>query len=78
MRVRYAGSVADPVIMCQNERWKSVSRILFQLGIILGSAAFIEMYRRDSVTLETVGWLVGAAGLIYAGWKVLMFLETES
>ena len=74
----YVGRMADPVIMCNNERWKSVSRTLFQIGSVLGSAAFIEMYRRDSMTLETGGWLVGAAGLMYAGWKVLMFLESES
>ncbi len=70
--------MADPVIMCQNERWKSVSRTLFQLGAVLLSAAVIETYRGDSVTLETAGWSIGAAALMYAGWKVLMFLESES
>jgi hypothetical protein len=51
---------------------------MFQLGAVLLSAAVIEMYRNGRATLETGGWLTIAAGLMYAGWKVLTLLESES
>ena len=64
--------------MCQNERWRSASRTLLQLGTVLLSATVIEMYRGGRATLETGVWLTIAAGLMYAGWKVLILLESES
>lgn len=70
--------MADPVIMCANERWKSVSRTLFQLGSLLFAAAIVKIYGSFTLTLETGCWLIAALGITYVGWKVLILLESES
>ena len=70
--------MADPVIMTANERWKSLSRTLFQLGAVLASAATVEIYDDGALSLETAIWLLCALGLMFIGWKVLILLESES
>ena len=69
--------MVDPEIMVANERWKSISRTLFQFGAVLASAAAVELYRDAALTMETVAWSMGASALMFAGWKVLILLEPE-
>lgn len=69
--------MADPQIMVANERWKSLSRTLFQLGAVLLSASAVEVYRDAALTIEVAVWSAAAFGLIYVGWKVLILLEPE-
>lgn len=70
--------MADPVIMCANERWKSVSRTFFQLGSVLFAATTVKVYDAQRFTLEALFWLLITFCLIFAGWKVLTLLESET
>ena len=70
--------MADPVIMTANERWKSVSRTFFQLGAVLLAATTVKIYEAERLTLETLSWLLVTSCLIFAGWKVLVLLESEN
>jgi hypothetical protein len=70
--------MADPVIMAANERVKSISRTLLQIGSALLAAATIRIYTDNWVSLEAGGWILTAAALMWLGWKILIRLEPES
>jgi hypothetical protein len=70
--------MADPKIMCANERWKSVSRTFFQLGSVLLAATTVKAYGDQRFTLETLTWFLLTCCLMYVGWKVLVLLESET
>lgn len=60
-----------------NERYRSASRTLFQLGAALLAASAVKLYDQQRLTLETVGWLVGSSVLIWSGWILLGLLDSE-
>jgi hypothetical protein len=60
-----------------NERFRSISRTMFQLGAALLGAAVVKAYGAGGLTSETAGWCVGAASLIWVGWQVLGLLDSE-
>lgn len=64
--------------MAANERIKSISRTLFQVGSALFAAAFVRAYSTNWVSLGTVGWFLASAALMWLGWKILIRLESES
>jgi hypothetical protein len=70
--------MADPVIMCANERCKSISRTLFQVGSVLFAAAAVKIYNETSLIFEAALWLSAAFGLMFLGWKMLILLESET
>lgn len=70
--------MADPVIMCANERCKSVSRTFLQLGTILFAATTVRIYEERQFTLETLSWLLATCCLMFVGWKILILLESET
>lgn len=70
--------MADPVIMAANERIKSISRTMMQLGAALLAGAIVRMYADAAVSLEPLMWLLGAGALIFAAWKMLMLMLLES
>jgi hypothetical protein len=70
--------VSDPSpAYVTNERYKSVSRSLFQLGSALLAAAVVKIYSSQTVTIETGSWLFVAFVVIWSGWQVLALLESE-
>lgn len=70
--------MADPVIMCANERCKSISRTFLQLGSVLFAAAAVKIYGEAILTLEAALWLLASFGLMFLGWKMLVLLESET
>jgi hypothetical protein len=60
-----------------NERYRSASRTLFQLGAALIAAAVVRGYDDGRVTVETLGWLLASFALIWAGWLILGLLDSE-
>ena len=60
-----------------NERFKSVSRTLFQLGAALLAAASVKFYSDVTITIETACWIVASVGLMWLGWIILGLLESE-
>ncbi len=60
-----------------NERWKAISRSLFQLGSALFGAAAVRLYSNLTFDGALMLWSFAAAALIYSGWQVLMMLEPE-
>jgi len=70
--------MADPIIMAANERTKSVSRTLLQIGSALCAAAAVRGYNANWVSLEVGGWFLASCMLMWVGWKMLIRLEPES
>lgn len=70
--------MADPVIMTANERIKSVSRTLLQLGSALLAATAVRVYAEGAVSLETGGFFLTSSMLMWVGWKSLIGLESET
>jgi len=60
-----------------NERYKSISRTLFQFGAALGAAAVVKVYSDKGIGLEAVGWLATSFALIWVGWLILGLLDSE-
>ena len=69
--------MADPKIMCENERTKSISRTLFQLGSVLFAAAAVKIYG-EGLSIEAASWSLTAFALMFVGWKILILIESES
>ena len=67
----------SPPAYIGNERWKSVSRTLFQLGSALLAAAAVRLYGSLTFDWTLALWSIGAGALISGGWKVLSLLESE-
>lgn len=70
--------MADPQIMTENERIKSISRTLLQVGSALFAAALVKAYGANGLALETAAWLLTAAALMFLGWKILILLDSEN
>lgn len=70
--------MADSSTITANERLKAISSALFQLGTALFGAGFVKIYVDQAIGLEASGWILTALGLMFAGWKVLYLLESES
>ena len=70
--------MADPKIMRDNERVKTISRITTQLGSALLAATVVKVYRAGRLTIETGSWLLIVGVLMLVGWKALALLESES
>ena len=60
-----------------NERWKSVSRSVTQLGTALLAAAAVKGYTSGGLSIETLEWFVMSAILMWTGWVILSLLEAE-
>ena len=60
-----------------NERLKSVSRTLLQLGSALFEEALVKSYAAATVSVETVGWFLISFAAMWSGWLILALLEPE-
>ena len=60
-----------------NERYRALSRTLFQLGGALLGATAVRLYQNLALDWALVVWSVGAASLIWVGWLILGLLESE-
>ena len=65
-----------PPYVC-NERGKSVSRSLFQLGTALLGGDAVKTYNEAEIAIEAVIWLGASVLLIWTGWLILGLLEPE-
>lgn len=69
--------MADQPPHVTNERYRSVSRTLFQLGAALLAAGVVKVYSARQLSFETLGWLFAASVVIWIGWLVLGLLGSE-
>ena len=60
-----------------NERYKSISRTLFQFGAALAGASAVKVYSDKALSFETITWVISSAALIWVGWLVLGLLDSE-
>lgn len=70
--------MVDSTTLIANERLKTVSNVLFQLGTALFGAGFVKIHVDQAIGLEALGWILASLTLMFAGWKVLFLLEAES
>jgi len=67
----------DRKVIRSNERYRSVSRTLFQLGAALLAAAAVRVYSDQTFSPETLVWLSSSASLMWTGWLILGLLDSE-
>lgn len=61
----------------RNERIRSVSRSLLQLGTALLAAAAVKAYHDRAFSVDALVWLVGSTPLIWVRLSALDLLESE-
>lgn len=69
--------MADEPPYVDNERIKSVSRTLFQLGGALFAASAVKLYGDRAIGFEVVLWFLVSGIVMWVGWLILALLESE-
>lgn len=69
--------MADIIIARANEKIKSWSNALFNLGSALTAASAVRLYDRQELDISLVTWAISAALLIWVAHVILDLLESE-